>query len=54
MNWRRARGKGAEEPEQVLQEARAAVTGLRQVLADLRTHLEELEAEVRQPNTEEV
>lgn len=51
--WRR--GERTSDPEHVLVEARTAVIDLRKVLAELRTHLDELETEVRrQSDTEEV
>lgn len=50
----RRRGNRSGDPEHILAEARTAVIELRGVLADLRTHLDELEAEVYRPDVEEV
>jgi len=44
--WHR-RGRSGDNPDQVLMDARAALSDLRQVLEAFRENLDELEAEVR-------
>lgn len=51
--WRRGRGSAERDPEQVIRRAREVETGLRNVLADLRAHLDDLEAEVYRPQAAE-
>lgn len=53
VSWRRGRGSAERNPEQVIQRAREVETGLRNVLADLRARLDDLEAEVYRPQAAE-
>lgn len=54
MIFRRGKPRSGD-PNQIFREARAVMTGLLGVIADMRVHLDELEAELhREPDPQEV